>query len=112
MLKHEKEYTFNKPSQPSSSGATTRSQDAIEQDIYKEQIKMYVSRRERYMENKDKLYSVIWGQCSDTIQSKLQGKSTFNHIDESRDCIMLLKEIKGIMYNFESQQYPAMSIPL
>ena len=71
---------------------------------------MYVSRRERYMENKDKLYSVIWGQCSDTIQSKLQSKSTFNDIDESRDCIMLLKEIKGIMYNFESQQYPVMSM--
>ena len=110
MLKHEKEYTFDKPSQPNSPGTTTRSQDALEQDIYKEQIKMYVSRRERYMENKDKLYSVIWDQCSDTIQSKLQSKSTFNDIDESRNCIMLLKEIKGIMYNFKSQQYPIMSM--
>ena len=110
MLKHEKEYTFDKPSQPNNSGTTTRSQDALDQDIYKEQIKMYVSRRERYMENKDKLYSVIWGQCSDTIQSKLQSKSTFNDINESRNCILLLKEIKGIMYNFESQQYPVISM--
>ena len=71
---------------------------------------MYVSRKERYMENKDELYSVIWGQCSDTIQSKLQSKSTFSDIDKSRDYILLLKEIKGIMYNFESQQYPIMSM--
>ena len=62
------------------------------------------------MENKDKLYSVIWGQCLDIIQSKLQSKSTFNDIDESRNCILLLKEIKGIKYNFKSQQYPIMSM--
>ena len=71
---------------------------------------MYVSRKEQYTENKHKLYSIIWGQCSDTIQSKLQSRSTFQQIDETRDCISLLKEIKGIMYNFESQQYPIMSI--
>ena len=71
---------------------------------------MYVSRKERYVENKDKLYSVVWGQCSDTIQSKLQSKPTFSNIDESRDCLLLLKEIKGVMFNFESQQYPKMSM--
>ena len=71
---------------------------------------MYVSQKERYVENKDKLYSVIWGQCSDSIQSSLQSKHTFSRIDESRDCLELLKEIKGIMYNFESQQYPVVSM--
>ena len=70
---------------------------------------MFVSRRQRYVENKYKLYSVIRGQCSDTIQSKIQGKSTFQHIDESTDCLLLLKERKGIMFNFETQQYPTMS---
>ena len=74
MIKHEKEFVFTRPTQPSSTSTTTRSQDSLEQDIHKEQVKMYVSRRERYVENKDKLYSVIWGQCSDTIQSKLQSK--------------------------------------
>ena len=110
MLKYEKEFTLEKPTQPISTTTTTRSQDAIDQDIYKEQIKMYVSRKERYVENKDKLYSVIWGQCSDSIQSKLQSKPTFHNIDESRDCLRLLKEIKGIMFNYESQQYPIISM--
>ena len=57
---------------------------------------MNVSRKERYVENKDKLYSVIWGQCLDAIRSKLQGKTTFHVINESRDCLLLLKEIKEL----------------
>ena len=59
MIKHERDFTLDKPSQPSNSSTTTRFQDALDQDIYKEQIKMYVSHKERYIESKDKLYSVI-----------------------------------------------------
>ncbi len=39
FLKHEKEFQFIRPSPPTSSTTTTRAQDSLEQDIYKEQIK-------------------------------------------------------------------------
>ena len=112
MLKHEKEFQFVRPNPPSSTSTTTRSQDSLEQDIYKEQIKGFVTRKQKYDENKDKLYAVIWGQCSENMQSKLQSNTSFQAIDEHRSCLLLLKEIKGVMFNFESQQYPIMSMSM
>ena len=110
MIKFEKEFVLDRPTQPANAGTRTRAQESMDQDIHREQVKMYVTRGEQYTENKDKLYSVLWGQCSNTIQSKLQSKPTFQAIDEDRDCLLLLKEIKGIMFNFETQQYPIMSM--
>ena len=71
ILKNEKEFKFVRPIAPSSATTTKRSQDIIEQDIYKEQIVMLVSRQERCIKEQDKLYLFIWGQCSDNMQSKL-----------------------------------------
>ena len=107
MLKHKQDFVLARPSAPSGS---TRSSSTVEQDIYKEKIKGYVARMEKYSENKHKLYSVIWGQYSDSMQSKLQNKDNFTKINEDQDCLRLLKEIKGVMFNFESEQYPIISM--
>ena len=79
MLKHKQDFVLACPSAPS---GLTRSSNTVEQDIYKEKIKGYVAQMEKYSENKHKLYSVIWGQCSDSMQSKLQNKDNFVRIDE------------------------------
>ena len=42
------------------------------QDISKEINKIFVTQKNRYQENKEKLYSVILGKSLDVIQSKLQ----------------------------------------
>ena len=107
MLKHEEEFNFIPPSAPR---ITRSNENTVEQDIYKEQVKMFVSRRERYNENKDKLFPLIWGQCSNSMQSKLQAKTGFHEIDQSRNCLQLIKEIKGVIFNFESQEYPVLSL--
>ena len=91
-----KEFEFTKPIKPN-----PPTQE--DEDIYKERVKIYVSRKDRYEENKDKLYSIIWGQCSNAMQSKLQNKTTFQDIDDNGQCLNLLKEIKGIIFNFETQ---------
>ena len=61
MIKYKKEFILTRTDPSTNIDTITRAQDTLEQDIYKEQIKMYVSHREKYLENKDKLYSVIWG---------------------------------------------------
>ena len=115
MLKHEDEFIIEQPTAPAVNQRSTRQNDKsyqVEIDIYKENVKMYVMRKNRYQENKEKLYSVIRGQCSDAMQSKLQSKSRFAEMDEERDCLKLLNEIKAVMFNFETQQYPDMSMHL
>ena len=106
-----------KPTPPEGSLRLTRSGETniipqVDLDMYKESIKEYVNWRNRYQENKEKLYEIIWGQCSDSMQSKLQSRNNFNHIDEKRDCLELLREIKGMMFNFESQQNSIFSMHL
>ena len=72
-------------------------------EIWKKQISNYVKRAEMYNENKNKLYSVIWGQCSDTMKTKLKALKAYEEISEGSDSLKLLKEIKGISYRFETR---------
>ena len=64
---------------------------------------MKVKRAEMYNENKNKLYSVIWGQYSDTIKTKLKALNSYEELSEGSDSLKLLKEIKGMSYHFETR---------
>ena len=48
------------------------------------------------------LFSVIWGQCSQLLKSKLESKSEYEGIKANRDVSGLLKLIKTIVYQFET----------
>jgi hypothetical protein len=56
------------------------------------------------------LYSLVWGQCTDAMQAKVEATSTFNAIFASNDGIELLKTIKQVSFNFQSQKYPAHAV--
>ena len=56
-----------------------------------------------YKENKSKLYSVIWGQCSDTMKKKLKALKAYKDLSDDSDSLKLLKEIKGILYWFDTR---------
>ena len=48
------------------------------------------------------LFNVVWGQYSITLKSKLESKDEFKNIKESKDIAGLLKQIKGIVHQFDS----------
>ena len=48
------------------------------------------------------LFSVIWGQCSQLLKSKLESKSEYEGIKERTDVSRLLKLIKTVVYQFET----------
>ena len=48
------------------------------------------------------LFSVIWGQCSQLLRSKLESKSEYEGIKENSDVSGLLKLIKTVLYQFET----------
>jgi hypothetical protein len=50
------------------------------------------------------LYSIIWGQCSEAMQAKVQSDNYYNDMNEDCDSLELIKVIKGIAYKFESQK--------
>ena len=66
-------------------------------------IEIYVKIIDTYAENKSTLYSVLWGQCSNRMKTKIKALDIFELISENSDILALLKEIKGISYRFESR---------
>ena len=98
MLKNEEEFNFTKTVKPN---PLVQEDD----DICKKRVKNYMSRKDQYEENKEKLYSIIWDQCIDVMQSKLQNKTTFQEIDKEIQCLNLLKKTKGVIFSFKSQQF-------
>ena len=51
------------------------------------------------------LYALVWGQCTDVMRQKIEGTDEFEVLSEDRDGLGLLKTIKNLVYNFQSQKY-------
>jgi hypothetical protein len=83
---------------------------ATQTKIWELKIAAYVKKEDKIADNVRKLYSLVWGQCTDYMKSKLETVSTFQNISDTQDALGLLKEIKGFTYKFENEKYPAQSL--
>ena len=92
--------TQHKPVHPGSSA------DKTDLRIWEKQVDEYVKRINAYANNKEALFAILWGQCSDSMQTRLKTIDDFKSINEERKCLSLLTEIQGITYKFETQRYP------
>ncbi|KAL7572189.1 hypothetical protein ACA910_005537 [Epithemia clementina (nom. ined.)] len=78
--------------------------------IWEKQVATYCKRLDIQDSNMKALHAVIWGQCSAALKAKLTSLDDFEAKHTAADCIWLLKEIKGIMFSFESQRYVVSSL--
>lgn len=75
--------------------------DLTDLRIWEKQVEEYVKRMNAYQNNKEALYFIIWGQCSDSMQSCLKTVDNYKDISENRLYVELLAEIKGTIYKFD-----------
>ena len=61
-------------------------------------------------DNVKSLYSLVWGQCSESMQQKVESLDTFTAIETANDGIALLVAIKNMSYDYQSQKYRIESI--
>ena len=80
--------------------------------IFSEQVKEYVKQTSRLQENIKRLWALVWGQCSDTIRTRLQALDTYDDMHTASDGLRLLVAIKDLMYNVHEQKYVPLSIHL
>ncbi len=52
--------------------------DPVEQLLWKETVKDFITRRQSLVDNLRAVYSVIWGQCSPTMKAKLMSVDDYN----------------------------------
>jgi len=59
------------------------------------------------MDNKMKLYSLIWGQSSKTTQSKVETRQNSSQCKGSYDSLLLLNILQEIIFQSDDRQYKA-----
>mmetsp|Transcript_21327 Transcript_21327/g.32629 ORF Transcript_21327/g.32629 Transcript_21327/m.32629 type:complete len:175 (+) Transcript_21327:65-589(+) len=67
--------------------------DDTDKEIWKHEYKEYVKRKSALAGNIRKLYTILWGQCSEWMQAELKGSDSFRMIQIKRDAIELLQHI-------------------
>ena len=92
--------TLPLPIEPNPAFAT-----ATDRKIWELEISKYVKRKVTLESNLKKVYGLIWGQCAETMRSKIEALSTYHRISRACDSLELLKAIKDICFNFQDQQY-------
>ncbi len=73
--------------------------------IWEKTVDEYVKQRSYLAENMKTLYSLVWGQCTDSMRQKLEAHKTFAGVSTTGDGLGLLKLVKGIAFRFQSQKY-------
>ena len=63
-------------------------------------------KRSNYLtENVKTLFVLMWEQCTDIMRQNIEALDTFDTISSAGDGLSLLKAIKDMAYNFQSQKY-------
>jgi capsular polysaccharide biosynthesis protein len=73
--------------------------------IFKGQHEAFVKRTATLEDNIQKTYSLVIGQCTDLLQSKLKQQAQWNTISLEQDAIALVSLIKTITFKFEDQKF-------
>jgi len=62
--------------------------------------------------NVQKAYSLVLGQCTDLITTKIESSNKWENIKNTQDVLLLLQEIKSICYNIEDHKYKPLGLHL
>ena len=96
-------------SAPTPPVTTSKDTDAITemQDlIFKEEIKQFVSQRMKLRSNLVAIWNIILGQqCIDTMKAKLEAHADFDDRENNQDCAWLLTTILAITLQFDNCRY-------
>jgi hypothetical protein len=79
--------------------------DEVEKESFKEKIRMYVKTEAAIEMAMKSLYDLIWGQCTESLRSRLRGDDAFINYSSSADSLTLLKAIRSKMTGFRNKEY-------
>ena len=66
----------------------------IKEALLKERIKIYIAREPQLKQNVTKLYNVVWGQCTDQLQSAINYQSNYEEKSKEKDVLWLLEKLQ------------------
>ena len=84
--------------------------NTLTRSIVTKKIDLDVKRDDILDENLQKAYSLIFGQCTELLKSKLKSSINWDAMSSTYDMFALLEAIKTIIYKFEDQKYLPLSL--
>ena len=84
--------------------------NALTRSIATKKIYLYVKRDCILDDNLQKSYSLISGQCTELLKSKLKSRVNWDARSSTYAMLTLLEAIKTIIYKFEDQKYLPLSL--
>ena len=73
--------------------------------MYMEKYKRYLTKSEQLTNTLHSLFTIIWGQCSPGIQSRIRSSFQYLIKKEEGECAWLIEEIRKVMFNFNNGRY-------
>ena len=92
--------TLSEPTYPACETGKTVLNTA-QKGILNAKIKKYVDKKEILEENLKRAFTIIHGQCTESILAKLGGDNKYEAIKRYQDVIEMLNLIKGVMFKFD-----------
>ncbi len=96
--------TFIEPTVPATDATKTQVR------IWEKRVDEFVKKETHLEENIKTIYSLIFGQCTEAMRAKLESIANHQLIAVASDGIQLLKNIKTVIYNFQSQKYAPLAL--
>jgi hypothetical protein len=80
--------------------------ETMAQLIFKGEVDSYIKRRSVLKDNIQKAYSLVLGQCTELLQSKLKQQATWAQVHTDQDVVALLALIKAITFRLTKSSFP------
>ena len=71
-----------------------------------QELQLHTKRKHTYYDNRATIFHVVMGQCTYSMKAKLEAESSYDKIAKDRNVIELLKLMRDIAFNYESDRYP------
>jgi len=82
----------------------------LEMKKWEKKYGLYLSKTDNINEGLRRLHALVWGQCSEAMQSRLQEMHNFNTIGATLDGIELLKTIRNIAFSYKTHDHPVVAM--
>ena len=80
------------------------------EDIYQLKLKEFVKDERALKVALKSMFAVIWGQCSNSIRTKLEKKKNIQDIKSKGDVVQLLLHIRHACMNYEDKHHPCITL--
>ena len=82
----------------------------VENKMFELALGAHMKRTTMLEANIQKAYSLVLGQCTDLITTKIESSSRWDNIRSTQDVLLLLQEIKTICFKFEDHKYKPLAL--